>query len=328
MATEDQAKDELPQVLVLGPPLIFPYLESQFTNRFHFLKPWLSNLSLTQFLTSYTQSTQALLIRGGGTAQLTTAILDCLPSLKLVVTSSVGVDHLYLPELHRRGVAIAHARNVFSEDAADMAVGLLIDVLRKVSAGDRFVRQGLWLTKGHFPSGLKLSGKRIGIVGLGKIGSEVAKRLEGFGCKISYNSRIKKSKAPYSYYSNVYELAANCEVLIICCALTEETYHIINKEVMVALGKDGVIVNIGRGAIIDEKEMIRRLIQGEIGGAGLDVFENEPVIAEEFLNLDNVVLSPHAAAMTYESSMEVCRLVVDNLEAFFSNKPLVSPFVD
>ncbi|KAE8650264.1 glyoxylate/hydroxypyruvate reductase HPR3 [Cucumis sativus] len=327
MAAEEQAK-ELPQILILGPPSIFPYLESQFSNRFLFLKPWLYNLPLTQFLTSYAQSTQALLIRGGGNTQLTSTIIDCLPSLKLVVTSSVGVDHLDFPELRRRGVAIANAGNLFSEDTADMAVGLLIDVLRKISAGDRFVRQGLWSKKEDFPPGLKLSGKRIGIVGLGKIGSEVAKRLEGFGCKISYNSRTKKSMAPYSYYPNVYELAANTEALIICCALTKETYHLINKEVMLALGKDGVIVNIGRGLIIDEKEMIRCLTQGEIGGAGLDVFENEPNVPEELFNLDNVVLSPHAAVMTYESKVELSKLVVNNLEAFFSNKPLVSPVVD
>ncbi|KAG6582577.1 glyoxylate/hydroxypyruvate reductase HPR3-like [Cucurbita moschata] len=327
MGPEDQA-NELPQVLVLGPPPVFPYLESQFPNRFHFLKPWLSNLPLTQFLISYAQSATALLIRGGGTVQLTSAILDCLPSLQLVVTASVGVDHLDLPELRRRGLAIAYAGNVFSEDVADMAIGLLIDVIRKVSAGDRFVRQGLRSTKGDFPLGLKLSSKRIGIVGLGQIGSEVAKRLEGFGCKISYYSRIKKSMAPYSYYSNVYELAANCEVLIICCALTEETHHIINREVMVALGKDGVIVNIGRGAIINEKEMIRCLIEGEIGGAGLDVFENEPRIPEELFHLDNVVLTPHVAVGTYESRMELSKLMVENLETFFSNKSLVSPFVD
>ena len=134
--------------------------------------------------------------------------------------------------------------------------------------------------------------------------------------------------APYSYYPNVYELAANTEALIICCALTKETYHLINKEVMLALGKDGVIVNIGRGLIIDEKEMIRCLTQGEIGGAGLDVFENEPNVPEELFNLDNVVLSPHAAVMTYESKVELSKLVVNNLEAFFSNKPLVSPVVD
>ncbi|XP_022147100.1 glyoxylate/hydroxypyruvate reductase HPR3-like, partial [Momordica charantia] len=191
---------QLPEVLALGSPLVFSLLESQFPNRFHFLKPWLSKLPLLQFLTSYAQSTQALIIRGGGSIKLTPALLHCLPSLKLVVTSSVGVDHLDLPELRRRGVAVANAGNIFSDDVADLAVGLLIDVLRKVSAADRFLRQGLWPTKGEFPLGLKLSQRRIGIIGLGKIGSEVAKRLEGFGCRISYTSRTKKPLVPYSYY--------------------------------------------------------------------------------------------------------------------------------
>ncbi|KAG6597183.1 Glyoxylate/hydroxypyruvate reductase HPR3, partial [Cucurbita argyrosperma subsp. sororia] len=320
--------NELPQVLVLSPPAIFTSLESQFSIRFHMLKPWDSKLPLLQFLTSYAQSVPAMLVVPGDRLLVNSAILDCLPSLKLVVTTSAGVDHLDVAELRRRGVAIAYAGNLFSQDVADMAVGLLIDVLRNVSAGDRFVRLGLWPTQRDFPLALKLSGKQIGIVGLGKIGTEVAKRLEGFGCRISYNSRTKKPLVPYSYYSNVHELAANCEALIICCGLTAETRHMIDRDVMVALGKDGVIVNVGRGAIVDEKELIRCLIQGEIRGAGLDVFENDPEIPKELFNLDNVVLSPHVAVLTTESMVGLTQLALGNLEAFFSNKPLVSPYVD
>ncbi|XP_038896632.1 glyoxylate/hydroxypyruvate reductase HPR3-like [Benincasa hispida] len=316
---------KLPEVLVLGSPWLFPALESQFSSRFHFLRPSLSDLPLLQFLSSYAQSIQALLIPGG--FLITSAVLHCLPALKLVVTTSAGVDHLDLPELRRRQIAIAYVADLYSEDVADFAVGLLIDVLMKVSAGDRFLRLGFPSTKGDFPSlRSKLSGKRIGIVGLGQIGSKVAKRLEGFECKISYNSRTKKPLVPYSYYSNVYELASNCDGLVICCGITKETRHMINKEVMVALGKDGVIINIGRGAIIDEKAMVECLIKGEIGGVGLDVFENEPEIPEELFSLDNVVLSPHVAVMTHETLVDLSKLVVDNLEAFFSNKPLVSLF--
>ncbi|XP_038885023.1 glyoxylate/hydroxypyruvate reductase HPR3-like [Benincasa hispida] len=327
MAVESQS-DELPQVLVLSAPTVFSSLESQFPNRFHFLKPWDSKLPLLQFLISNAQSTRACLVIPGHRLSVSSAILDCLPSLKLVVTTSAGVDHLHVADLRRRGVAIAYAGNLFSQDVADMAVGLLIDVLRNVSAGDRFVRQRLWPTLGDFPLGLKLSGKRIGIVGLGKIGSEVAKRLVGFGCRISYNSRTKNPLVLYSHYSNVHELATNCEALIICCGLTEETHHLINREVMVALGKDGVIINVGRGAIIDEKAMIECLIQGEIRGAGLDVFEDEPEIPKQLFNLDNVVLSPHVAVTTTESIVGLTKLAVENLEEFFSNKPLVSPFLD
>ncbi|KAF8379373.1 hypothetical protein HHK36_028807 [Tetracentron sinense] len=169
-----------------------------------------------------------------------------------------------------------------------------------------------------------LGGKQVGIVGLGSIGSKVAKRLEAFGCSISYNSRKKKQSVPFPYYSNVSDLAANTDVLVISCALTDQTHHIINKNVMSALGKEGVIINIGRGALIDEKEMVRCLVEGEIGGAGLDVFENEPDVPKELLALDNVVLSPHRAVLTPESFSGVQELMIANLEAFFSNEPLHS----
>lgn len=174
----------------------------------------------------------------------------------------------------------------------------------------------------------QVGGKRVGIVGLGSIGSLVAKRLEAFGCCISYNSRKQKPSVSYPFYSNVCELAANNDVLIICCGLTEETRHMINKQVLSALGKEGVVVNIGRGPIIDEQELVKCLVQGDIKGAGLDVFEKEPAVPKELFELDNVVLSPHCAVFTWETFRDRQTLVVENLEAFFSNKPLLTPVMD
>ena len=171
----------------------------------------------------------------------------------------------------------------------------------------------------------QVGGKRIGIVGLGNIGTQVAKRLQPFGCKVMYTSRTQKPSVPYPYYGSTLELAANCDVLILCCALTEETHHIVNKEVMQALGKEGVIINVGRGGLIDEKELVRRLVNEEIGGAGLDVFENEPFVPNELFSLDNVVLSPHAAAMTFESFNHITEIAASNLRAFFEDKPLPTP---
>ncbi|XP_042511687.1 glyoxylate/hydroxypyruvate reductase HPR3-like, partial [Macadamia integrifolia] len=175
---------------------------------------------------------------------------------------------------------------------------------------------------------LQLGGKRVGIVGLGHIGSEVAKRLVAFGCSVSYNSRKKKPFVVFPYYSDVLDLAANSDVLIVCCALTKETHHIINRDVLLALGEKGVIVNVGRGAHIDEKELIHCLVQGEIGGAGLDVYENEPHVPKELLALDNVVLSPHRAVFTPESFLSLHDVLIANLEAFFSDKPLLSEVKD
>ena len=170
-----------------------------------------------------------------------------------------------------------------------------------------------------------MGGKRVGIVGLGSIGSLIAKRLEAFGCIIAYNSRTKKPHVSLIYYDNVKELATNSDALILCCALTDETHHMINEDVMTALGKEGVIVNVGRGALIDEKELVRFLVRGDIAGAGLDVFEDEPNVPRELFELDNVVLSPHKAVVTGEGFLALQNVVIANLEAFFANKPLRSP---
>ncbi|KAF8028244.1 hypothetical protein BT93_E0987 [Corymbia citriodora subsp. variegata] len=256
-------------------------------------------------------------------------MLRQLPKVRLVVNTSVGLNHINLAECWRRGIAITGAGDTKSEEVADLAIGLLIDVLRKVSASDRYVRRGSWSSKGEFALGLKLGGKRVGTVGLGRIDLEVAKRVEAFGCAVSYNSRKKKPCVSYPFYSDVCELAANCDVLMICCGLNEQTHHMITREVLLALGTpEGVIVNIGRGPIIDEKEIVQLLVQGELGGAGLDVFENEPNVPEELLGLDNVVLSPHVVDLTRETVSSLCDLIVGNLEAFFSNKPLLSPVLD
>ena len=160
-------------------------------------------------------------------------------------------------------------------------------------------------------------------MGLGSIGSEVAKRLVAFGCTVAYNSRNEKPSAPYPYYANVCDLAVDSDVLVICCALTNETRHIINKDVLTALGREGVIINVGCGALVDEKELVQFLVRGEIGGAGLDVFENEPDVPRELFALDNVVLAPHYAGLTPESFEVLNEVIIANLKAFFSNKPLL-----
>ncbi|PRQ57724.1 putative oxidoreductase [Rosa chinensis] len=324
MADDDHS--ELPTVLVLRRCPFIALLEPKCSQKFNLLKAWDSPLPQDQFLTTHARSVQALLSSGNG-PPITAQILQFLPSLKLVVTNSTGLDHVDLAECRRRGIAVANAAKVFAEDVADTAVGLFIDVMRKVSASNRYVRGGLWACRGDYPLGSKIGGKKVGIVGLGSIGLEVAMRLEAFGCSVSYNSRSKKPSLSYQFYSNVCELAADSDALIICCGLTEETHHMINKEVLSALGREGVIVNVGRGAIIDEKEMVECLVGGEIGGAGLDVFENEPNVPKELFSLDNVVLSPHQAIVTHEAFVDLGELVTGNLEAFFSNKPLLSPAV-
>ncbi|KAJ9539551.1 hypothetical protein OSB04_032284 [Centaurea solstitialis] len=169
-----------------------------------------------------------------------------------------------------------------------------------------------------------LEGKRVGIVGFGNIGSRIATRLEAMGCIISYTSRQRRHYTPFTFYENVLQLAFESDALIICCALTKDTHHMINNEVMSALGRSGVIVNVARGAIINEAELVKYLVAGKIGGAGLDVFENEPNLSKELLGLDNVVLLPHQTAFTKESFHDAAQILVGNLEAFFTNKRLLN----
>ncbi|KAM7512053.1 hypothetical protein LguiB_010928 [Lonicera macranthoides] len=316
----------LPKVLLLGPPNVFQIHGKHFSQRFQFLKPFESPIPTDQFLAENCGSVPAMMCSGN--TPVTSDLLRKLPAVRIIVTSSAGVNHIDLTECRRRGISVCNAGTVFSEDVADTAVGLVIDVTRRISAGDRFVRSGVWPVQGQYPLGSKVGGKRVGIIGLGSIGLEVAKRLEAFGCKISYNSRTKKSSIPFAYYPNVLELTINCDILVICCALTDQTRHMINKEVLYALGKEGVIVNIARGAIIDEKELVACLVDGKIAGAGLDVFENEPEVPNELFDLDNVVLSAHRAVFTEQSLWDIYELMSGNLEAFFANKPLLSPVID
>ncbi|XP_059651504.1 glyoxylate/hydroxypyruvate reductase HPR3-like [Cornus florida] len=325
--TQQSQEDRVPkEVLVLGPPNVLKAYGKQLSEKFQLLNAWESPMPTHQFIATHASSVQAILC--SGRTPIHADVLSLLPSLGVIVTTSAGLNHIDLPECHRRGITIANTGTLYSADVADIAVGLLIDVLRKITAGDRYVRGGLWPIKGDYPLGSKLGGKRVGIVGLGNIGLEVAKRLEAFGCIISYNSRKKKPSVAFPFYPCVCELAANCDILVICCAITDQTHHMINKEVLLALGEEGIIVNIGRGAVIDEKELVRCLVEGKIAGAGLDVFENEPDVPKELFAMDNVVLTPHRAVYTEEGYLDLYKLVLGNLEAFFSNEPLLFPVVD
>ncbi|KHG10610.1 Glyoxylate reductase [Gossypium arboreum] len=260
-----QQPEELPIVLVHRLPSykipLDPSFRDQLRSQFHMLDPHESPEPYDSFLARHATFIRVLMTIGHS------------PISRRVsgATACFGADS---------GNNLA-----FAEDVADCAVGLLIDVLRRISAADRFVRGRMWPVKENYPLGFKLDGKRVGIVGLGSIGSEVAKRLLAFGCTIAYTSRNKKQSVSFPFYANVRDLAANSDVLVLCCALTKETYHMINKDVMVALGKDGVIINVGRGSLINEKELVQCLVGGEMGGAGLDVLKMSLMSQRSYLDL-------------------------------------------
>ncbi|KAI3800483.1 hypothetical protein L1987_28574 [Smallanthus sonchifolius] len=314
---------ELEKILVLRRPYIFSVHEHDFSNRFHLLKAYESPLPLHDFVHAHAQCVKAVLC--SGTYPIKAELIRHLPALQLIASAATGVNHIDMVECGRRGIIVTNAGDTYSDDVADGSVGLLIDVMRRITSGDRFVRGGYWLTSTHYPLGSNLRGKRVGIVGLGNIGSRVATRLEAMGCIVSYTSRHKKHSTPFTFYPNILQLAFDSDALVLCCSLTNDTRHMIDNKVMMALGKKGVIVNVGRGALIDEAELVKCLVEGDIGGVGLDVFEKEPNVPKELFELDNVVLLPHNTAFTKESFYDAAQVLIGNLEAFFTNKPLLTP---
>nr|XP_009390691.1 PREDICTED: hydroxyphenylpyruvate reductase [Musa acuminata subsp. malaccensis] len=311
---------------VLLPVPMNAYLESELARRYKVFRLWESPPERRQdFIRANAAAIRAVV--GNSKAGADADTIDALPRLEIVACFSVGLDKVDLAKCRERGIRVTNTPDVLTEDVADLAIGLAIAVLRRLCQADRYVRSGTWLSKGDYKLTTRFSGKTIGIIGLGRIGLAIAKRAEAFGCPISYYSRSEKPNTNYKYYSNLVDLAANCHVLVVACSLTEETYHIVNREVLDALGPKGVLVNIGRGPHVDEPELVTALREGRLGGAGLDVFEHEPDVPEELFGMENVVLVPHVGSGTNETRNAMADLVLGNLEAHVMNKPLLTPVV-
>ncbi|XVF86630.1 hypothetical protein PTKIN_Ptkin18bG0057900 [Pterospermum kingtungense] len=299
------------------------HLEQELEKRFKLLRLWTVR-DRSKFLAAHRNSIHADV--GNCSVCANAELIEALPKLEIVASFSVGFDKIDLAKSKEKGIGVTHTPDVLTDDVADMAIGLILMVLRKFCESDRFVRSGKW-KKGTFMLTTKFTGKRVGIIGLGRVGMAVAKRVEAFSCPIGYYSRTEKPEIKYKYYSSVVKLAANSDILVVICPLTEETRHIINREVIDALGPKGVLINIGRGLHVDEPELVSALVEGRLGGAGLDVFEHEPEVPEELFGLDNVVLLPHVGSGTVETRRDMADLVIANLEVHFLKRPLLTPVV-
>ncbi|RJT85295.1 2-hydroxyacid dehydrogenase [Cryobacterium melibiosiphilum] len=251
-------------------------------------------------------------------------LMAALPNLRAVVNFGVGYDTTDVAQARARGILISNTPDVLNDCVADTALALLLDVFRRTSAADRFVRRGDWLN-GNFPLATKLSGKRIGIVGLGRIGTAIAQRVEGFNCVISYHNRKPAVGVDYRYVASLTELATDSDALIVAAAGGSDSVKLITAEVLAALGPQGVLINIARGTVVDEAALVEALLSGALGGAGLDVFEAEPHVPEALLALDNVVLLPHLASGTTETRAMMADLTLANLHSFLLDGSLVTP---
>jgi lactate dehydrogenase-like 2-hydroxyacid dehydrogenase len=250
---------------------------------------------------------------------------DRLPGLGAVVNFGVGYDSTDVAEAARRGVAVSNTPDVLTDCVADTAVGLVIDVMRRLSAADRFVRRGEW-ADGRVPAlARRVTGARVGILGLGRIGLAIARRLAAFDATISYHNRSERTDVPYAYAASPVVLAKSCDVLVVAAAGGPDSRHLVGADVLDALGPDGFLVNVARGSIVDEEALVDALEDGRIAGAGLDVFSDEPRVPAALLDRDDVVLLPHVGSGTVETRAEMVELVLANVDQFLKTGTLVTP---
>jgi lactate dehydrogenase-like 2-hydroxyacid dehydrogenase len=254
------------------------------------------------------------------------ATMDAAPDLKMIALTVVGYDRTDVAHARAKGIAISNTPDVLTDDVADLAIGLMIAVARRLPAQDLYVRQRRWEAEGAPPLSRRASGRRIGIIGLGRIGQAIAARARPFASEIGYFSRHPREEgADYHYADSPVALARWADVLIVAVAGGPETAGLVGRAVIDALGSDGTLINIARGSVVDEEALVAALVDGRLGAAGLDVFAHEPHVPEALLALENVVLIPHQGSATRETRAAMGQLALDNLAAFFAGRPLLTP---
>jgi lactate dehydrogenase-like 2-hydroxyacid dehydrogenase len=250
--------------------------------------------------------------------------IDRMPKLEIIASASVGYDGIPVEYARSKGIPVTNTPEVLNDDVADLAIALMIMTARRLVASDRYVRTGKWPAGGEYPLAQKASRKRVGILGMGRIGQAIARRATAMNNTVAYHSRKPVADVPYQHYPDLVELARDSDFLIVIIPATTQTNKIVSQAVIEALGPTGILVNVARGAVVDEDALVGALVSGKLGGAGLDVFAHEPQVPEILFGMDNVVLQPHVGSATHETRRAMSQLVLDNLDAHFAGKPLLT----
>lgn len=309
--------------VVLIAARLSPYLLGRLQESFTCHNLILDNLSEAQLAAI---APQVRGIAANGEAKINREFMARFPALEIVSVFGVGYDGVDVPAARERGIHVTHTPNVLNDDVADLAIALMLASARNVVRADHFARSGQW-KNGPFPLTTKVSGARLGIVGLGRIGEAITRRAAAFDMKISYHNRSPKD-VPYTYVGDIKSLAAAVDFLVMITPGGAGTRALVDAEVLDALGPKGFLINVARGSVVDQPALIAALKEGRIAGAGLDVFENEPNIPAELAALENVVLTPHMASGTVVTRTAMADLAFGNLEAHFGGKPVVTPVPD
>lgn len=299
------------------------HLEAGLSERFEVIR-WFELAPAAQKEWLNRRASSVRVVVTGGETGCTNDLMSALPSLGIIAINGVGVDKVDLSLARSRGVRVVTTPGVLSDDVADLAVGLIISLLRGIPAADAFVRRGEW-EKGAWPLARKVTGRRFGIVGLGQIGSAIARRLSAFG-PVAYTGPHEKP-APYPFHADLLDLARNSDVLVVSCPANDSTRRIVNTAVLDALGAQGYLVNVSRGSVVDESALAAALTSGRLQGAALDVYENEPHVSQTLRSSSAAVLTPHIASATVETRTQMAEMVLQNLDAFLQGAPLPSAVV-
>ena len=263
-------------------------------------------------------------IAASGESKVTAELMDQLPALKIISVMGVGYDGIDVAAAKARGVVVTHTPGVLNDDVADLALALMLSLSRQIARADRFVRAGEW-AGGPLPLGRKVSGARLGIVGMGRIGQAIAHRAAAFDMRIAYTARSAKTDLTYAFHGSPVALAANSDFLVVITPGGAGTRKLIDAAVLKALGPQGCLINVARGSVVDESALIDALRSGTIAGAGLDVFEAEPNVPEALRAMDNVVLTPHIGSATAQTRRAMAELAFANLNAQLGGQPLLTP---
>ena len=262
-------------------------------------------------------------IVGGGESRMNGELFDRCPNAKVVSCFGVGYDGVDTAAAVQRGIVVGHTPDVLNDEVADLGLGLMLSIARQIPQADQYVRSGRW-AQAPFPLQRKMTGARLGIVGMGRIGKAIAQRAAAFQMQIAYTARSRKADLPYEFVASVKDLAARSDFLLAITPGGEATKGMINAEVLQALGPRGFFINIARGSVADQADLIEALQKGTIAGAALDVFYDEPRIDPAFFTLPNVVLTPHMASGTFETRRAMADRLLDNLAAGLAGQKMPS----
>jgi lactate dehydrogenase-like 2-hydroxyacid dehydrogenase len=277
---------------------------------------------------------QLLTARGAEVAAVATAgqrrvdddLMSALPNLQIVANFGVGYDTVDAEAAARRGVVVTNTPGVLDDEVADTALGLLLMTVRELPQAERYLREGRWLEDGPYPlTRATMSGRTLGIIGLGRIGEAIARRATVFGMTVVYHNRNEKHGSPYRYYPSLRAMADDVDTLLVATPGGPATRHLVDRDVLAALGPEGVLVNVARGSVVDEQALVEALGSRTILGAGLDVYEHEPRVPPELLALGNAVLLPHVGSASEHTRRAMGELTVANLQAWFDRGEVLTP---